>query len=540
MNFSDNSLNSSVLQQALEEIPSHKFVFLAHQISARLSSSNDAGHKNVRNLMARLCRDHPFHTLYQVYALASSRPSAAAPTASRRQSRSAAADPQSQNGRDEAARAILDQLQRDPRVGKRVVQFVRLCDACLQWAKYSLKADKALKESKVKMVPTHLELAKLKDLDVPVSTAYTPIDLACRYEDTIVRVQRYGSKFSTAGGINLPKISDCLGDDGERYKQLFKGEGEDDLRQDAVMEQVFELVNILLQRDRASKKRNLSVRTYKVIPLASQAGMLEFVTNTMPLGGWLLNAHKKFSPKDWLPAKCTENLRKARATGKPQVLLDTFMDIRENFKPVMRHFFTEAHKLPTAWFDMRLNYQRSVATTSIVGHVLGLGDRHLSNILIHNMTGEVVHIDLGIAFDQGRLLPIPETVPFRLTADMVDGLGSSGTEGVFRRCSEETLRVLREQASVIKTILEVFNHDPLHSWSAAPVKIKHIQGSTDTNIDGMGLDTAEAEAADRALSSVSRKLDTSMSVEYTVNDLIATATDPGNLSQIFVGWNPHV
>jgi len=56
----------------------------------------------------------------------------------------------------------------------------------------------------------------------------------------------------------------------------------------------------------------------------------------------------------------------------------------------------------------------------------------------------------------------------------------------------------------------------------------------------MGLDSAEAEAADRALSSVARKLDTSMSVEYTVNDLIATATDPANLSQLFVGWNPHV
>lgn len=51
----------------------------------------------------------------------------------------------------------------------------------------------------------------------------------------------------------------------------------------------------------------------------------------------------------------------------------------------------------------------------------------------------------------------------------------------------------------------------------------------------MGLESAEAEAADRALSSVARKLDTSMSVEYTVNDLIATATDPANLSQIFVG-----
>ena len=49
---------------------------------------------------------------------------------------------------------------------------------------------------------------------------------------------------------------------------------------------------------------------------------------------------------------------------------------------------------------MRLNYIRSVATTSIVGHVLGLGDRHVSNILMDNGTGEVVHIDLGIAFDQ--------------------------------------------------------------------------------------------------------------------------------------------
>lgn len=222
-NFSDHALNNSVLQEALKEIPSHKFVFLIHQISARLSSSSDAGHRNVRDLMARLCRDHPFHTLHQVYALASSRSgTATTATTSRRQSRSAAADPQSQNGRDEAARAILNQLQEDPRVGKRVAQFVQLCNACLQWAKYSLKQDKALKDNKNKIMPQHLDLAKLSNLDVPVSTAYTPIDLTCRYEETIVRVQRYSTRFATAGGINLPKISDCVGDDGERYKQLVR------------------------------------------------------------------------------------------------------------------------------------------------------------------------------------------------------------------------------------------------------------------------------------------------------------------------------
>ena len=77
-----------------------------------------------------------------------------------------------------------------------------------------------------------------------------------------------------------------------------------------------------------------------------------------------------------------------------------FMKILKRFHPVFRHFFTERHKLPMAWFSTRLNYARSVATTSIVGHVLGLGDRHVSNILIDNTTGEVVHIDFGIAFDQ--------------------------------------------------------------------------------------------------------------------------------------------
>ena len=41
-------------------------------------------------------------------------------------------------------------------------------------------------------------------------------------------------------------------------------------------------------------------------------------------------------------------------------------------------------------------------------------------------TAEVVHIDLGIAFEQGRLLATPERVPFRMTRDMVDGFGISG------------------------------------------------------------------------------------------------------------------
>lgn len=50
----------------------------------------------------------------------------------------------------------------------------------------------------------------------------------------------------------------------------------------------------------------------------------------------------------------------------------------------------------------------------------------------------------------------------------------------------------------------------------------------------MSSGTAE-EAADRALAGVARKLDKSLSVEYTVNELVAEATDPFNLASIFSG-----
>jgi len=61
------------------------------------------------------------------------------------------------------------------------------------------------------------------------------------------------------------------------------------------MEQVFQLVNLLLEKDDGSKRRNLSIRTYKVIPLASQAGVLQFVESTQPLSSWLVPAHHRYA-----------------------------------------------------------------------------------------------------------------------------------------------------------------------------------------------------------------------------------------------------
>lgn len=57
-------------------------------------------------------------------------------------------------------------------------------------------------------------------------------------------------------------------------------------------------------------------------------------------------------------------------------------------------------------------------------------------------------------------------VPFRLTQNVIDAFGVAGYEGVFRRVSEITLRVLRDHRDALASVLETFVHDPLVDWTS--------------------------------------------------------------------------
>lgn len=165
--------------------------------------------------------------------------------------------------------------------------------------------------------------------------------------------------------------------------------------------------------------------------------------------------------------------------------LKKFKNICDKIKPVMQYFFLENFPNAGTWFERRLAYTNSVATTSMIGYILGIGDRHISNILIHKSTAELVHIDFGIAFEQGKCLPTPETIPFRLTRDITAPFGVSGVDGVFRKSCEKTMQVLRENCTMIMTTLEVLLHDPLYQWALTNKKSQCRQGvGTEDDNDG--------------------------------------------------------
>ncbi|KAF8475673.1 hypothetical protein BDZ91DRAFT_649584 [Kalaharituber pfeilii] len=532
LQYSTNEKANRAASLTLNKVPSRKFVSLMNQLSSRMLDQKDDFQELLLPLILRICRDHPYHGIYQILSVTKSK----------------SKDHLSHSRATMASTVAMTLKKENKFAGQTMNKIYAAISTYIKVAAY--KMDK--KSSKIpirKAFPEEPTLAskierEIPSLKLPPPTMNIEIRADCDYTN-LPYLQKFNPELSVASsGVSAPKILTCHDSSGQSYKMLVKG-GNDDLRQDAIMEQVFEQVSHLLQRNRQARQRNLGIRTYKVLPLSVQTGIIEFVPNTIPLHEYLIPAHQAYHPKEWTASKCRSTITSVQEQSR-EMRVEAFLKVMRNYSPVMRYFFMHQFDGPDEWFRSRLAYTRSTAAISILGYVLGLGDRHGHNILLDEKSGEVVHIDLGVAFEQGRVLPIPEVVPFRLTRDIVDGMGVTGTEGVFRRCCEFTLSVLRIEKDNITTILDVLRYDPLYSWTISPIKMQRMQQGNfelevkkeDPDIDLFAKPNAgnkqEAEA-ERALEIVNKKLSQALSVSATVNELIQQASDVKNLAVLFGG-----
>uniref|UniRef100_A0A4W4G4B4 non-specific serine/threonine protein kinase n=1 Tax=Electrophorus electricus TaxID=8005 RepID=A0A4W4G4B4_ELEEL len=557
-NADDADVNALV-QRGVRKIPSYKFLPLMYQLAARMGTrvsspvrEEDVGFQSVlTELICRSSMDHPHHTLFIIFALVNANKDENFSRS--RLSKSSSRQPSPLDlERAAVARTIISRVGQDK--AALIWGMETLCSAYITLA--YMDASRYKTEKKAIPIPADQPIMQIKDIEaVTIPTMEIRVDPSGTYED-VVTVRCFSPNFHLAGGVNLPKIIDCMGSDGRSRRQLVKGQ--DDLRQDAVMQQVFHMCSSLLQRNGETRKRKLYIRRYKVVPFSQRSGVLEWCSGTMPIGEFLVDtqkgAHNRFRPQDWSNLTCRKKMMEAQSLdsdGKLQV----FSELCQNFRPVFRYFCMERFRDAAVWMEKRLAYTRSVATSSIVGYIVGLGDRHIQNILIDEQTAELVHIDLGVAFEQGRILPTPETVPFRLSRDIVDGMGISGVEGVFRRCCEKTMEVMRNSQEVLLTIVEVLLYDPLFDWTMNPLKAFYLQqqdeqpelnATLNPTLEHRTRDSQSFnKVAERVLLRLQEKLKgveegAVLSVDGQVNLLIQQAMDPKNLSRLFHGWQAWV
>ncbi|XP_021718930.1 serine/threonine-protein kinase ATM-like isoform X2 [Chenopodium quinoa] len=520
----------------VNEVQSYKFIPLVYQIASRMGSTKEVQGPHsfqfaLASLVKKMAIEHPYHTLLQLLALANGDRI----KDKQRSRNSYVVDVDKKVAAENLLKELLSHH------GNVIRQMKQLVEIYIRLAELETK-----REDTNRKVGLPRDIRSVRELElVPVLTSNVSVDRSCQYsEGTFPYFKGLGDSVVVMNGINAPKVVECYGSDGKIYRQLAKS-GNDDLRQDAVMEQFFGLVNTFLYNNQDTWKRKLGVRTYKVVPFTPSAGIIEWVDGTLPLGEYLIGssrnggAHGRYGAGDWPFSKCREHMMNVKDKRK------AFQEVSENFRPVMHFFFLERFLQPADWFEKRLAYTRSVAASSMVGYIVGLGDRHSMNILIDQATAEVVHIDLGVAFEQGLMLKTPERVPFRLTRDIIDGMGVTGVEGVFRRCCEETLAVMRTNKEALLTIIEVFIHDPLYKWALSPLKALQRQKETDEDLETSWEDSQDEcegnKDAARALMRVKQKLDgyedgEMRSVHGQVQQLIQDAIDPERLCNMFPGW----
>ena len=400
-------------------------------------------------------------------------------------------------------------------------------------SRVSLQVDLNFRHSKV--TPSHLVVPVGKNLIATLPTSHEPAAMKSfrAFSNHPVTITGFLDEAVVLSSLQRPRKLTVLGSDGLKYSVLAKPK--DDMRKDQRLTEFNNMVNRFLKRDAASSRRRLFIRTYAVVPLNEECGLIEWVDNLKTLREILLKLYRERSIipnyselRSILDQACAGE----RGCGNEKKFTEKILPM---FPPVFGDWFVETFPDPSAWFTARLLYTRSLAVMSIVGHILGLGDRHGENILFDENSGLAMHVDFNCLFDKGLTFEKPELVPFRLTHNLVAAMGIYKIDGPFRRCCEITYELLRNNEDALLTILETFVHDPTVDMMQ--------DGSRGGNRANRRRQYNVPETPQQVLASVKGKIkgfiegeSVPLGVGGYAQVMIKRATDPVNLCRMYIGW----
>jgi phosphatidylinositol 3-kinase len=197
----------------------------------------------------------------------------------------------------------------------------------------------------------------------------------------------------------------------QKYQILFKTG--DDMRQDQLVIQIITLMDQLLQKENL----DLKLSPYKILATSVTAGAAQFVPS-MSLQG-IVN---KYSKGNQVLAYLKYNNPDDKAPlGVRKEALETFI--------------------------------KSCAGYCVITYLLGVGDRHLDNLLL-SPDGHFFHADFG--FILGRD-PKPFAPAMKLCKEMVDGMGGSGSEQYrqFKQYCFTAYTTLRKSSNLILNLFSL-------------------------------------------------------------------------------------
>ena len=201
-------------------------------------------------------------------------------------------------------------------------------------------------------------------------------------------------------------------DTAEYYQIIWKNG--DDLRQDQLIMQMIHLMDNLLMEINL----DLCLTPYPVLATGVDHGMMEFVPNSPTVGG-IVNDNKY---RDGIKSFIEE-----KSNGKPK-----------------------------EFAAMQDRFTKSLAGYCVITYLLGVGDRHLDNILLTH-GGYLFHIDFGYIY--GEEPPMKGTISpkIRIIKQMIDVMGGYQSQKyqTFQKYIRSSYGRLRKMAPLILNLLSL-------------------------------------------------------------------------------------
>ncbi|KAK3852062.1 hypothetical protein Pcinc_041331, partial [Petrolisthes cinctipes] len=364
---------------------------------------------------------------------------------------------------------------------------------------------------------------------LPIGTSFEDLHTHNPFPRAPVYLSGIQDQVEIMQSLQLPKKITLKGSDGKCYIMMCKPK--DDLRKDCRLMEFNNFVNFCLLRDPESRKRDLHIRTYTVVPLNEECGLIEWIEN---LSGLRQILHRLYRDSGVYMGAAELKQNMCKRDSSLGVKREIFMQkLLPRHPPVFSTWFLRTFPDPQAWVRARLAYCRTTAVMSMVGYILGLGDRHGENILFDASSGDTVHVDFNCLFNKGETFDWPEKVPFRLTHNMVAAMGPTGYEGIYRKACEVTMRVMREEREALMSVLRPFIHDPLVEWSRGDKSAKNT-GEINNEKAQMHVNNIEQRLSGQ-IRTKTRAPSLPLSVEGQVNALIEDSTSIDNLCEMYIG-----
>ncbi|EAX97874.1 PIKK family atypical protein kinase [Trichomonas vaginalis G3] len=377
------------------------------------------------------------------------------------------------------------------------------------------------------------DLASVQDIDIAVPGTYF-------IGQPVITISLVGRSMEVLRSKQHPKRLCVKGSNGLEYWFLLKGH--EDLRLDQRAMQIFDLINALFGG------QVQHIVTYHVMPISLGAGLISWINGSDTIA----KVVRDYRTNRGIPVDEESRLVSEETIPQIDSLLpiqryEALVDVaNKTSDTVLSDAIWFNSTTSEKWLQKTKTFCQTAAVMSIAGYMLGLGDRHPSNIMISQLTGTVVHIDLGDCFEVAKTrVMFPELIPFRLTRFMVRALGPCGVDGAFKTASKAVIKTIRGRRESIMAILEIFVHSPLSSEFS---KIKREEPSISVFLDDVeAIAEKRSEEESSSLRTVRRIADKlggldfgseKLSCEMQVDKLIEEATDYYNFAHLYRGWNP--